>query len=224
MVPQPSTTSRSGSEVRLYSVAFVTYGAVASPGTSGTVARPPVAITAFLKRSVAPLTSMVFGPVNRPRPWKTSTPAAAVATCASAGAIAARSRRMRSMIAPKSTVGGGPKMTTPNSAARRTSLIARAQRRSALEGTQPTLRQSPPARCSLIIAERAPRRPLCFAATRPPAPAPIAIRSYSAAGGGSSHPRGRTASSVAMLCSSRGHTCSARASSSWPAPHISRAG
>jgi len=39
------------------------------------------------------------------------------------------------------------------------------------------LKQSPPARCSEIMALFAPRRADCLDDTKPPAPAPIAMRS-----------------------------------------------
>ncbi|KAA6418548.1 MAG: hypothetical protein FRX49_11493 [Trebouxia sp. A1-2] len=48
----------------------------------------------------------------------------------------------------------------------------------ALEGTQPTLRQSPPIRCSSIIATLAPTPAAPAAVTNPPAPAPITTRLY----------------------------------------------
>ena len=59
-----------------------------------------------------------------------------------------------------------------------TSCAALAQRMRALEGTQPTLRQSPPIRCSSTIATLAPTPAAPAAVTNPPAPAPITTRLY----------------------------------------------
>jgi hypothetical protein len=118
----------------------------------------------------------VCGEVNSARPANMCAPVAAVAAYESAGAICARSRRIRAITAPKSSETGPP-ISTPSSALRRTSLRARAERRSALDGTQPTLRQSPPAKCFSTSADLAPRRAACLAEMRPPAPAPIATRS-----------------------------------------------
>eukprot|EP00962_Isochrysis_galbana_P047211 scaffold19230_cov129-Isochrysis_galbana.AAC.1 len=172
---------------------------------------------AFRNRSVAPFTVTVSADAKRPRPWKTCAPAAAVASCESAGAMAARSRRIRSMTAGKSMLtcaAPPPGSRTPNSPARRASRSARAQRSSALEGTQPTLRQSPPARWSEMKATLAPRRADCLALTSPPAPAPMTTKSYSGSGAGSCHPMGRTRSSSRWLCSSSGQTSRRRATTS----------
>mmetsp|Transcript_15730 Transcript_15730/g.34113 ORF Transcript_15730/g.34113 Transcript_15730/m.34113 type:complete len:296 (-) Transcript_15730:132-1019(-) len=185
--PAPMTTMRVGSSVRLYRVALVRKGTCSMPAIGGSVARPPVATTALRKCSTWPFTSISCSLTKRPRPWNTCAPDAMVPWCESSGAICARSLRKRSITLPKSIVGAAPIMT-PNSAERRASRSARALRMSAFDGTHPTLRQSPPARCSLIIAERAPRRAACLELTSPPAPAPMTTRSYSGYGAGSSHP------------------------------------
>mmetsp|Transcript_491 Transcript_491/g.1555 ORF Transcript_491/g.1555 Transcript_491/m.1555 type:complete len:211 (-) Transcript_491:30-662(-) len=176
----------------------------------GSAARPPVAMTAFRKRRTLPFTSTVLRPVKRPRPWYTSAPAALVPSCESAGAICARFALSLCITAAKSTAGGA-ESRTPNSSARRTSLTARAERSSALEGTQPTLRQSPPASASEIRQERAPRRAACLADTSPPAPAPMTTRSYTSGGDGSVQRRGWTASSSLALLASSGSISSCRA-------------
>ena len=91
------------------------------------------------------------------------------------GAIDARSRRMRSMAIPKSTrTPSGTWM--PNSAASRTAARARAAPISALEGTQPTFRQSPPMRCRSTKATFAPKPAAPAALTRPAVPAPMTTR------------------------------------------------
>jgi hypothetical protein len=82
---------------------------------------------------------------------------------------------MRRMAAAKSPLpeAAGP----PNSrAARAASRQARAARITALEGTQPTFRQSPPIRCLSIRATFAPRPAAAIAATRPAGPAPTTTR------------------------------------------------
>ncbi|VEU41011.1 unnamed protein product [Pseudo-nitzschia multistriata] len=196
-----------GSSSRLKSCSLVVNGASFSPGIpSGIHGLPPVAKTQVLNFRVWPLTSTVFGPVSRPLPWKTRAPAASVPGWPSAGAIAARFCRSRAITLGKSTVMSPP-TSTPSSAALRMFDTARALWMSALEGTQPELRQSPPARCSDTMADLPPRRPVCLLLTSPPAPEPMAMRSYSGAGVSSMEVtklRGWTSFKSLALCSSRG--------------------
>mmetsp|Transcript_74469 Transcript_74469/g.241797 ORF Transcript_74469/g.241797 Transcript_74469/m.241797 type:complete len:331 (-) Transcript_74469:210-1202(-) len=178
MGPAPITARRGGARSKLKMFALVRYGASARPGIGGTLARAPVQITAFLKRSVCSPTLISLRPMKTPRPTKASAPAAVVLLWESTGAIWALRRRMRSMTLAKSaSASSRGRLTPPNKSACARSAAARAQRSRAFEGTQPTLRQSPPARCSSMSALFAPRRADCLAATRPPAPAPMATRS-----------------------------------------------
>mmetsp|Transcript_7753 Transcript_7753/g.25782 ORF Transcript_7753/g.25782 Transcript_7753/m.25782 type:complete len:205 (-) Transcript_7753:63-677(-) len=172
-------------------------------------------MTHFLKRSVRSLTTTVSGPENLAQPWYTCAPAAAEPSCESAGAMWARSRRIRAITASKSTssLGAVPSAATrnPSASAALASRAARAQWSSALDGTQPTLRQSPPARWPEMSAERASRRAACLADTSPPAPAPMTTRSYTSGGDGSVQRRGWTASSSLALLASSGSISSCRA-------------
>ncbi len=87
----------------------------------------------------------------------------------------ARSRRMRSITAPKS--GSAPSLSgTPSRAASCTSPTTREERITHLEGTQPTFKQSPPSRYRSIRATRAPSPAAPAAVTRPAVPAPITTR------------------------------------------------
>ena len=87
----------------------------------------------------------------------------------------ARSRRIRSIAAVKST-SIGPAMRTPYDPASRAAAAARDARRTPFEGTQPTLRQSPPMRCRSTIATRAPSPAAPTAETSPAVPAPRTTR------------------------------------------------
>jgi hypothetical protein len=87
----------------------------------------------------------------------------------------ARMRRIRSMAWAKS--GGAPwGALMPFSAARPASWAMCAERITAFDGTQPTLRQSPPIRCRSISATFAPRLEATSAVIRPPVPAPMTTR------------------------------------------------
>jgi hypothetical protein len=141
----------------------------------GAAARAPVAMTALAKRNVCPPTSMVSGPVNFPAPRKMSTPRSVKRLAESCGLMSARSRRIRSMSLPKSAVAPGGTFT-PNSPASRTAATARAARMMALDGTQPTLRQSPPMKCFSMSATFAPSPAAPMAVTNPAVPAPMTTR------------------------------------------------
>ena len=79
------------------------------------------------------------------------------------------------MTEPKSTETS-PSILTPNLAALRTAEAALAHLSSALEGTQPTLLQSPPSKWASIRATLAPTPADAAADTNPPGPAPITTR------------------------------------------------
>ena len=87
----------------------------------------------------------------------------------------ARSLRMRCITAGKSTFAPWG-TSTPYMPASRTAAYAREARMSAFEGTQPTLRQSPPRSLRSTSATRAPRPAAPAAVTRPAVPAPITTR------------------------------------------------
>src|SRR3989449_4516750 len=97
-------------------------------------------------------------------------------------------------------------MCTPNSFARRTSAHARAARMTPFDGTQPTLRQSPPIRCFSIRATFAPTAAAITAVTRPAVPAPITTMLYVPIGSGFTQSGGRTLLTSFRLCSSFGRT------------------
>jgi hypothetical protein len=106
---------------------------------------------------------------------KTSTPRPRKRATESAALISARSRRILSMAAAKSTDVRSPPIT-PNSALLRAAEATRAALMIPFEGTQPTLRQSPPISSRSTMATRAPSPAAPAADTRPAAPAPIATR------------------------------------------------
>src|SRR5882724_1209850 len=173
---------------------------------AGTAARAPVAMTARRKRKrcpPGPPTSISSGETKHPCPRKTSTPSPAKRWALSLPLIPARRRRMRSMAVAKSP---GPAAIGPpkRSALWRASLHERAARITPLEGTQPTLRQSPPIRCRSTIADRAPSPAAPAAETSPAVPAPIATRWYRPAGCGMTQPAGWTFSISLRLWTSSG--------------------
>ena len=169
------TPNRRGSSVRQNSVSLVRYPASASPSMGGAAALPPVAMTARANRNVWPPTRTASLPTNRASPRKTSTPSFLKRLAESCAAIPERRRRMRSMTDPKSTFSP-TETSTPKAPASRASATAREERMSALEGTHPTLRQSPPKRCFSIRAQRAPRPVAPAAETSPAVPPPMATR------------------------------------------------
>eukprot|EP00953_Heterococcus_sp_UTEX-ZZ885_P036242 18684-Heterococcus_DN1.PRE.4 len=92
------TTMRFGSCVRLNILLLVRYGALLRPSICGSAAEPPVAMTAFLKVSVVPLTQIVLALVNAPLPMKTSIDRAVENRWALSWTLmSARNRRMRSI-------------------------------------------------------------------------------------------------------------------------------
>ena len=113
--------------------------------------------------------------MKRASPKKTSTPRSRKRAAESARLIPARSRRMRSITAPKSALAPGG-TRTPNSAAPRTSATARPARIRAFDGTQPTFRQSPPISSRSTSATLAPSPAAPAAVTSPAVPAPITTR------------------------------------------------
>ena len=132
-------------------------------------------MTAFLNRRAVPLTSTVSGPVKRPSPRKTSTPSPLKRSAESWWLIRARMPRMRSITAPKSG-STAPLTLMPRAAAARISPTTREERMTHFEGTQPTLRQSPPRRCRSMSATRAPRPAAPAAVTSPAVPPPMTTR------------------------------------------------
>ena len=92
----------------------------------------------------------------------------------------------------------------PSAASARTSPTACADRSSALDGTHPVFRQSPPSRARSTRATRAPRPAAPIAATRPAVPPPTTTRSYFGAGVGLVQWDGRTARRRASFASSAG--------------------
>ena len=81
---------------------------------------------------------------------------------------------MRAITAAKSTVPVVP--VKPNAPALLICLAIVAERISALLGTQPKLRQSPPILCPSIRVTSALTAAAMYAETRPPAPAPMTTR------------------------------------------------
>src|SRR5438132_11430786 len=94
----------------------------------------------------------------------------------------------------------------PNSSAFCICAHARDARMMPFDGTQPTLRQSPPMRCFSIKATFAPTPAAIAAVTRPAVPAPITTMLYRPDGCGLTHPAGRTLSRSVLLYSSSGRS------------------
>ncbi len=175
MGPAPMTTSLFGSSVSEKTVSLVKKPASAIPGMGGLAARAPVAITAREKRSLRPSTSTVSVETNFASPKKTSTPSLAKRSAESLREMRARDFRMSSIAAAKSkSTGRGTR--TPNTPAPLTAATARAARSTALDGTQPKFRQSPPMRCFSTIATLAPSPAAPAAETSPAVPPPRTTR------------------------------------------------
>ena len=166
----------------------------ASPGADG----------GFHEAEVDSPAWIVSGPVNFASPRKTSTPIDLNRWAESLRLRRARSLRIRAMTRPKSQLAASAGMFTPNSPAVLRSAQAREARTSALEGTQPTFRQSPPNRCFSTRATLAPSPAAMAAVTSPAVPAPMTARLYRPAGVGLTQPDGWTLSTRARLNSSSG--------------------
>ena len=150
------------------------------PLIGGAEARAPEAITAFLNLSCVTspedvVTETVLSSTKLPWPKKTSMPKSEKRSAESAGLISARFCRIRSIAFAKSTAAPSG-TSTPNCAALRTVAATRAAPMTPLEGTQPTLRQSPPISSRSINATRAPSPAAPAAVTKPAVPAPMTTR------------------------------------------------
>jgi hypothetical protein len=128
------------------------------PGIAGTAGSAPVAITMLrvVRRCVPPAlsrTSTVHGSSSRAWPDTTSTPSAVYRSTLSWGSMREITSRTRDITRGKSTAGAVVEM--PARAAPRTACARRAAWISALLGTQPVFRQSPPMRSASTSVTRA---------------------------------------------------------------------
>jgi hypothetical protein len=174
--PPPMTARCSGRSVSEKMVSLVRHATPPIPSIGGMAARAPVAITARWKRRRRPSTSTASAATKRPPPRNTSTPISSRKRAAlSAELMSARIRRIRSITAAKSP---SPDTAGPwkRADASRAACHARAAARTALEGTHPTFRQSPPISSRSTSATRAPSAAPIAAVTSPAVPAPITTR------------------------------------------------
>ena len=174
--PPPSTRSRRGSSVRDHTESEVRGAASARPGRSGTTGEEPVATSAWVKLTRSPSTVADVGPVKTTVPWATEAPAARIAAGESTGSMVVIEARTCSITASKST--DTESTWTPREAAARASPAACAAASSALLGTQPVHRQSPPVRSRSTRRVVAPNPAAVWAATRPAVPPPTIRRSH----------------------------------------------
>ena len=177
MGPPPMTASRRGSSVSEKTVSLVRKPASARPGISGWAARAPVAMIASRKRSVWPPTSTASraGEPGRRRGRRPRRGRGSARP--SRGRLrSARSRRSalhdRGEI-DRDAVGHADAEGPPP---RRASAAARAAASSALDGTQPKLRQSPPSRCALDQRDLGPQPGGAGRRDQPRRAAPITTR------------------------------------------------
>jgi hypothetical protein len=140
MMPPPITSSRSGTSSS--SSAPVESTMRGSSGKPGSITDcEPAAMTACSKAISSPSTSSECGPVKRPVPCTTRT-LRPLAICASPPVSRSTVRCLKART-PSRSISGSPNFT-PCSAASSPSAMTRATWSSALEGMQPTLRQTPP--------------------------------------------------------------------------------
>src|SRR4051794_7285441 len=170
---------RPGRSRRSKTVSLVSGCAAARPSRSGITGRDPVAISAARYwRTVPSPTSILPGPAKRAVPAITSTPSRSSDSAESSGWIVRCAPDTWSMTRAKSTSGsvGG----SPTESAFRIRWARSPAAMSALLGTQPVHRQSPPGpRLSRSISTtRAPSPAAVRDATRPAVPPPMTTRSY----------------------------------------------
>ena len=157
---------------------LVQQGADANPSIGGSAGREPVAITQERAESRWPFTSTVWASTKCAGPRRTSTPSLQKRSSESWTWTFSMTLCTRSMTAPRST-GGRINPGRPNSPARLASAQTAAERISALEGTQPKCRQSPPSRERFSISTAfAPNCAAPAATVRPAAPPPRIPMSY----------------------------------------------
>ena len=164
MLPPPITSSRSGRIVRDHTESDVRTSTLVIPGMSGMTGAEPVERIACRNLTSEPLTTREVGPVNSPAPWTTVTPARRRSSGESMGSIVAIDSRTCAIAAAKSG------SSTPARWARDSS---------ALLGTHPVQRQSPPVRALSTSRTSDPRPAAVFAATIPAVPPPSTRRSQS---------------------------------------------
>jgi hypothetical protein len=111
------------------------------------------------------------GPVKRAEARMTLTPRPVKRSSESLGAMASITSCTCRCTAAKSACGAP--VTTPNRPALRAASAACAAARSAFDGTQPKLRQSPPISVRSINTVLAPNCDAPAATVRPPEPAPM---------------------------------------------------
>mmetsp|Transcript_5136 Transcript_5136/g.12379 ORF Transcript_5136/g.12379 Transcript_5136/m.12379 type:complete len:245 (+) Transcript_5136:1347-2081(+) len=178
---------------------------------SGMRGRPPVAMHALLNLSLVQKSSVQTmtepSESKEALPMKTSTPSFfANRSAASLTDIPARTSRTRCITFAKSTLTS-PVNSMPSSLSFSLSANLAASfalRISALLGTHPVFKQSPPIHLISTIATFAPTPAAPAAVTSPPAPAPTTTISYRAFGVGLTQPRGCTLLRSSRLAGSSG--------------------
>jgi hypothetical protein len=138
------------------------------------LAREPVAMTTLRAVTSTEAEATLRGPVKRAASRTTVTPRPSKRAWLSWGSMAAMAERTWAMTAAKSTLGSA---VIPRREALRASWAAWAAAISALEGTQPVLRQSPPISPFSKSTTRRPSWAAPEATDRPPEPAPMTTMS-----------------------------------------------
>ena len=174
--PPPSTTRRGGSLRRSQSDSEVRYRILSRPGIGGTKGAAPAAMTIerVVRRRVVPSSRRIStsqGDTIFASPMMHSTPICVKRSTESCGSMVFTTRWTRSMTSAKSN--SATALLSPYSFARRIWASTRAVLISALEGTQPVFRQSPPISCFSTSVTFAFTTAAIRAATSPPEPAPI---------------------------------------------------
>jgi hypothetical protein len=100
------TSRRGGSAFRSNTVSLVRKPVPASPSMSGTSGREPVATSALRKRHRVPSTSTASRPAKRARPRIRSMPSSRSRSTESTCSMRSRTRRIRAIVAAKSTTTG----------------------------------------------------------------------------------------------------------------------
>ena len=144
------------------------------PGIGGTAGREPEAMRMFVASCRSPATSTALRPTTRPVPWSTSTPVSR-SNAATPRFSVPTTLSLRRTSAGMSKLGVLTIM--PKVAASRYSRNRREERRKVLAGMHPTFRQVPPNSPLSTTATVLPRLPAWAAASYPPGPAPMTIRS-----------------------------------------------
>ena len=169
-------TRCSGKKSTCMIVELFRYGTSATPGMSGTNARPPTLMKICFASSSRSPTRIVFGPSKRACPWSIVSPDVSPSQRVRPSVEWRTTESLRFFTSAIST-RIGVSILTPKSPPRRATYAALALAISVLVGMQPLLTQVPPISLRSMIAVLRPAVANRTASEGPACPAPITMAS-----------------------------------------------